>query len=275
MDDTEMIIMPIIRPITDHQNFNDIEGRRFMELMGAVHIMKRPKNHVIREIQCRWDAKQVSYELLDRQIRDFTNFTLNLSEFNKICENDKISLVKYGCIEIINMRSVLFYDFDNQFFNIWINDKTSVRLNLNTIKSGHQNERDIHDIFLDLMSTNWENDSYIIDLLTGIALFNPNRPKLCHISTIKLTRYIYMCLLYRYLIVKYRSEIAAQNKFVRLMKLLRTNQELGDRHRTIRSHENPQLTTPLVCEVFDIPVKTDVCPLTQQNQYPLHKMISR
>ncbi|CAG2171807.1 unnamed protein product [Oppiella nova] len=82
--------------------------------------------------------------------------------------------------------------------------------------------------FIDTLDAEWDRDQVVLDLLTAIVFFNPNRPKLNYREIVKLQQYIYMYLLQRYLLLKHQSESEAQQKFCKFMDNLNELEALGD-----------------------------------------------
>ncbi|CAG2100862.1 unnamed protein product [Medioppia subpectinata] len=56
--------------------------------------------------------------------------------------------------------------------------------------------------------------------LTAITLFNPNVPNISHTTAIRLKQQLYIYLLQRYLLLKYRSESESQTRLQNLMIIL-------------------------------------------------------
>ncbi|CAG2176971.1 unnamed protein product, partial [Oppiella nova] len=70
-----------------------------------------------------------------------------MSQFSDLCEGDKIALLKSGCPKIINLLSVLNFNFEGKFWTV---------------------------------PFECNSDLIMLDLLTTILLFNPNHPSLVH-----------------------------------------------------------------------------------------------
>ncbi|CAG2164196.1 unnamed protein product [Oppiella nova] len=73
----------------------------------------------------------------------------------------------------------------------------------------------------------WDYNDYIMmDLLTAITLFNPNRPNIVHRHNVRLEQQLYIYLLQRYLLFKYGSE--SESKLQKLMFSLQMLQMLSN-----------------------------------------------
>ncbi|CAG2168562.1 unnamed protein product [Oppiella nova] len=249
----EISLIPVLRQLSVNQNFNDLEYKRFSELLNAANVLKTPLNEMSSKIKCLGDAQRVMRFVLDRDIKNIIAFTKNLKGFEMLCEGDQISLIKYGCIDLLYMRSVLKYNYDNQYWNLYIDNKTSVKLDLEILRGGQRNIYGAHKTYLQQIGREWDRDSIIIDLLTSIVLFNPNRPNLEHPDIVKLQQYIYLYLLQRYLTVKYQSDSVLRTKFSRLMSVLSDVYFLGETQMQIVADRSPVADcSPLLKEVFNM-----------------------
>lgn len=68
----------------------------------------------------------------------------------------------------------------------------------------------------------------------------------------RLQQQLYMYLLQRYLLIKYRYECESKEKFLRLLNTLYDLSSLGKVHASIGKQKNPEFLGPLVREVLDI-----------------------
>ncbi|CAG2161447.1 unnamed protein product [Oppiella nova] len=83
--------------------------------------------------------------------------------------------------------------------------------------------------FMKNISREWDSDDVVLNLLTAIILYNPNRPDLIHRDSVKYQQLLYQYLLQRYLLLRYRSESEAQYKYTKLMNTLRDLKRLNIR----------------------------------------------
>ncbi|CAG2104769.1 unnamed protein product [Medioppia subpectinata] len=115
-----MRVISIIRPPTSRDNFSDHEHRVFTELIGASNQLMIPLNPMHGQFNCVGDLKRMNCYTLEREIGNVTSFCRRLPYFNHLCQNDQLALIKYGAVEIINMRSVLYFDQHEHYWNIFI-----------------------------------------------------------------------------------------------------------------------------------------------------------
>ncbi|CAG2106089.1 unnamed protein product, partial [Medioppia subpectinata] len=94
----------------------------------------------------------------------------------------------------------------------------------------------------------WDRDPIIMDLLTAIILFNPSRPMLIHNHYVKLEQQLYIYLLQRYLLLKYRSESESQRKVQHLMQSLTHLKRIAKSKVPFELNASSQNYGQLTCE---------------------------
>ncbi|CAG2100128.1 unnamed protein product, partial [Medioppia subpectinata] len=210
----EMPVIPIARPIGDHKIvFNEteiyiiselIQSTQFGSIMGTNSVFKINDNHGFNFILT---------ERFDNYVRNETKAVKGLTAFNTICEDDRILLLKYSCIEVTFLRSILY-----------LNDTAD---------------------YLQLQG------------MYPILLFNPDHCNLVHRAVVKLQQHIYMHLLQRYLLLKYRSESEAKTRFLQFMNILTELNVMRDIQRTHTLNHSLNIS-PLLQEVLSsgVVVKT-------------------
>ncbi|CAG2108302.1 unnamed protein product [Medioppia subpectinata] len=201
-----MPVIPIGRPIDGHRTaFNETEIHIITELIQSTDFRSFGTNSVF--ISDNNDFNFLFTEKFDNYVRNVTQAVKGLTAFNTICEDDRILLLKYSCIEMIFLRSILC-----------LND----------------------------------NADYLrLQRMYPILLFNPDHCNLVHRAVVKLQQHIYMHLLQRYLLLKYRSESEAKTRFSQFMNILTELNVLRDIQRT-HTLDHSLNISPLLQEVFDL-----------------------
>ncbi|CAG2103174.1 unnamed protein product [Medioppia subpectinata] len=197
MNDSDMFEMPIrlshkpvFRQLTDHKSFNDLESRRMSELFLSSNVFKYKSFHT-------------------KNIIELTNIVDINCSCNKMLNRD-LALIKYGCLEILVLRSSILYDINTDYWTMAYNSDDQ---RVDSFKLVALN-------YLTKIVSEWNRDYIILDLLTAIILFNPNRPNLTHRDVVKAEQQLYIYLLQRYLHLKHGSEFETQIKLSILMKLM-------------------------------------------------------
>ncbi|CAG2167705.1 unnamed protein product [Oppiella nova] len=249
----EFAVLPIARPMGENSNtFNELEYNRLTELFTALNIMQTqlPENSV--EMKSMDEMCNIMATKVDKEIRALVTVSKNLSAFNTMCENDQISLLKYGSLEIFSMRSVLTYDFINDSWTLVMDNNQSILLRFSNLEYDYVFAA--HKNYLRKIGKEWDSDPYILDLLTAIVLFNPDRPNLIHKDMVKLQQQMYMYLLQRYLLLKSKSECHSKEKFLRLLNTLHDLEEFNKLKMTkcAQSRNAPEAFGPLLREILDI-----------------------
>ena len=91
---------------------NELEGNKLHELFEAnliyVEQFKVPGQHITKQSIVQIDT--FNADLYEKLLRYMVMYSENIHEFNAFCEDDRISLIKYGCYELFYMRSIANYD---------------------------------------------------------------------------------------------------------------------------------------------------------------------
>ncbi|CAG2103599.1 unnamed protein product [Medioppia subpectinata] len=201
-------IATIDRPIDDYnpKTFNEIESNHIRELLSATnHLLLHYVPIITSEFMSYDEYKDALLWKWEGDIPMLTNMAKNLHGFNTLCESDQISLLKHGALEMIILRFTIGYDKNK---NDWIAVQgNKARSSLVFWKQGDLDPKfDGHVNILTSMLNFWDGDPFIINLLTAISVFNPNRQNLINRQAIKFQRHCYMHLLKRYLLLKYGSD---------------------------------------------------------------------
>lgn len=113
--------LPIPRPVTDYENnFTEVEDYKLMELFEVL----RPLDFELTiqsyffEIGTVGQLVQIANTFYEKEIISFVNSVKKMNVFQNICENDRITLVKYGCMDIMMLRSVQLYDLGREAYKI-------------------------------------------------------------------------------------------------------------------------------------------------------------
>ncbi|CAG2108301.1 unnamed protein product, partial [Medioppia subpectinata] len=202
----EMPVIPIDRPIDGHKSdFNEIEIYIITELIQSTEFRSFGTNSVF--ISDNNGFNFIFAEKFDNYVRNVTQAVKGLTAFNTICEDDRILLLKYSCIEVIFLRSILCLNDTADYIKLY--------------------------------------------RMYPILVFNPDHCNLTHRAVVKLQQHIYMHLLQRYLLLKYRSESEAKTRFSQFMNILTELNVLRDIQRTHTLDQSLNVT-PLLQEVLDL-----------------------
>ncbi|CAG2108760.1 unnamed protein product [Medioppia subpectinata] len=236
------------RPLTDYRNqFNELEGNKLQQLLAATNTFVDSGGRAYTTSLSSILGMSHRPNLLQRHMRRLTKMCQNLTEFNNICESDKIALMSYGSIDLFCMRSLPNYDYTHESWTFVMDKENSIIISLNVLQNMPRDTYELCKQFFKSVSQEWDSDSVILDLLTAIIFFNPHRPNLKHKHMVKLHQHIYMHLLKRYLLLRYRTDTVAQMKYASLMKSLINFRVLGQnggtrkgRQRSVSITEDPE-----------------------------------
>ncbi|XP_054164095.1 nuclear hormone receptor HR96-like [Oppia nitens] len=249
----EMSVIPIARPIDElTEKFNDLEINRLVELLNATHKLKSPEVPITSEAMTIEDGCKVWRFKVEQEIHKMIKMSKVLESFQKMCENDQIALMKYGCIEIFCMRLTMNYNFEREQWTYVTDDSSSTIMKLDLLRSAKYELYRAYKRFLDKIRPEWESDTIILDLLTAIILFNPDRPNLMYREMVKLQQHIYMYLLQRYLYMRYPTKFESKTKFLKLMSTLIDLHVIKEIHVTNCLRNDRDQISPLLREVCDV-----------------------
>ncbi|CAG2108799.1 unnamed protein product [Medioppia subpectinata] len=103
------------RPLTDYHNqFNELEGSKLQQLLAATNTFVDSGGRAYTTSLSSILGMSHRPNLLQRHMRRLTKMCQNLTEFNNICESDKIALMSYGSIDLFCMRSLPNYDYTHE-----------------------------------------------------------------------------------------------------------------------------------------------------------------
>ncbi|CAG2169946.1 unnamed protein product [Oppiella nova] len=168
-------VVAIDRPLMDYRNqFNECEGSRLQELLSGTSVYVE-----LSQLPFPLANRIDGHRLYDAIANKFARFVLTLTQmcrklsaFNQLCENDRISLVKYGSFDLYILRSIPFFDTGANswtFILVGILDNElgiKVTICLDELKNGKRNVHTLTKIFIRNMSREWDSDLVLLDLLT-------------------------------------------------------------------------------------------------------------
>ncbi|CAG2106309.1 unnamed protein product [Medioppia subpectinata] len=248
----EMSVIPIARPISDLiDKFNDLEMNRLAELLNAMHMLKSPLVPITSEAMTMDDGCNVWRYKCEQEVLKIIKMSKSLEAFQGLCENDQIALVKYGCIEMHCLRLTLHYDFDKEYWTLITDNCQSTVLKMELLRQNKQFLYNTYKAFFEKLKPEWESDSIILDILTAIILFNPDRPNLLFREMVKLQQHIYMYLLQRYLLMRYPTDYESKTKFMRLMSALIDLNIVRESHVIACMELEKDKLSPLMREICD------------------------
>ena len=128
----EMSANPILRPLNDqHIGFTEVESNRIEELTRAARTaVEAPYQKVTNEYERSVieafrnntytgdDIDKLMAIYLEQMVQKTIKFSHNINAFMSLNENDQLALIKYGCIEICSIRSVRYFNFDHEYWNL-------------------------------------------------------------------------------------------------------------------------------------------------------------
>lgn len=117
-------IKEMFNKLTDEE-FNTYESERITELSRAANdlnyrIVEERNVKITSELSDLLDATKTLATKCDEAIRRLVVMSKKISSFRSLCQHDQIALMKAGCFEILIMRSVVNYNYENEYWAIAI-----------------------------------------------------------------------------------------------------------------------------------------------------------
>ncbi|CAG2165754.1 unnamed protein product [Oppiella nova] len=214
------LFTPLMRPINTYNDWNEIECKRLSDLYLASNLFRYPST------EHHFEAKDIMHyykmwgNRLEVDVQDIVKYTKDVTKLVDICEDDKLTLIKQGCMEIIAIRAIYCWDSQSEKWTIFMDNSNSFVIPLDLLRNEKRNLYNTYKSYFRKILPEWNWDSVILDLLTAIVLFNPNRLNLVNRDAIKYQQQMYIHLLQRYLMLRFRWEWQWKSKMSNLMSAL-------------------------------------------------------
>ncbi|CAG2162335.1 unnamed protein product [Oppiella nova] len=92
------------------------------ELLVAVNCIREPIGSTITsEMSDVTEFKTTLVIRFSQKIQNFIKMAKNLDSFKTLCGDDRLALIKYGCVENLCMRSLQYYDLTHEYWTIYAN----------------------------------------------------------------------------------------------------------------------------------------------------------
>ncbi|CAG2112866.1 unnamed protein product [Medioppia subpectinata] len=109
----ELSIIPIATDSSAESTpFNDSERKVLRELLNAVHnsLIDCPKTSSVTEIVTLHELRQTMGYIWEREIQMIVAFMKSLQSFQRLCETDRIALLKNSSFEVLYLLSIMRYN---------------------------------------------------------------------------------------------------------------------------------------------------------------------
>ncbi|KAK6622360.1 hypothetical protein RUM44_002171 [Polyplax serrata] len=184
-------------------------------------------------------------------IRRLIKMSKKINAFKNMCQDDQIALLKGGCTEMMILRSAMTYDPDRDSWKIPQSKEKLMNIKVDILKEAGGRVFEEHQRFLQTFDQKWRDDENIMLILSAIALFSPDRPRVVHSDVIKLEQNSYYYLLRRYLESVYQG-CEARLTFLKLIHKISELHKLNEDHVRVYLDANPREIEPLLIEIFDL-----------------------
>ena len=108
----------ILYKLIDHDYFNSLEFKRLTELLSASKTYFHPISQNILSITNQELYIQLMFFKWECDVENITNFSKVLTSFDRICDNDRLALVKYACYDMMSMRHMHYYNQEKEYWTL-------------------------------------------------------------------------------------------------------------------------------------------------------------
>ena len=145
--ESELADIPIQRNINYFLTLTEPESNRFIELMNATLPFRKPyPSNTIDMATSIEDLISFFFVKFEHFTKSFVKVVRGLNSFTNICENDQIALIKYSCLEVLLMRTVIYYNDETEQ---WTFDLSGFMVRfLSTFNKGCQLKYDLIWVFI-------------------------------------------------------------------------------------------------------------------------------
>ncbi|KYN07708.1 Nuclear hormone receptor HR96 [Cyphomyrmex costatus] len=243
------------------RELNDAERAKLNELIVANKALLAPLDDDITNLvdeDCKFKSNfgQSDPMLLDVinltaiAIRRLIKMSKKINAFKNMCQEDQLALLKGGCTEMMILRSAINYDPDKDMWKIPHSQESMSSIKVDVLKEAKGNLYAEHARFVRTFDPRWRDENIIL-ILSAIALFTPDRPRVVHGDVIKLEQNSYYYLLRRYLESVYPG-CEAKSTFLKLIQKISELHKLNDEVVGVYLNVNPSSVEPLLIEIFDL-----------------------
>ncbi|OAD59902.1 Nuclear hormone receptor HR96 [Eufriesea mexicana] len=240
---------------------NDAERAKLNELIVANKALLAPLDEDITNLigeDCKFKN---NFGRSDPALLDVVNLTAiairrlikmakKINAFKNMCQEDQIALLKGGCTEMMILRSALNYDIEKDMWWIPHSQESMSNIKVDVLKEAKGNLYAEHSRFIRSFDPRWRDENIIL-ILSAIALFTPDRPRVVHNDVIKLEQNSYYYLLRRYLESVYPG-CEAKSMFLKLIQKISDLHRLNNEVVGVYLNLNPSRVEPLLIEIFDL-----------------------
>ncbi|CAG2170071.1 unnamed protein product [Oppiella nova] len=213
-------ITPLLRPINTYKEWSDGEYKWVTDLSLASAVFRNPSTQKYIKVQTIHQFYQLWGNRIEFDTQNIVKFTKSLTQCSNICHNDQIALVKYSSMELIVLRANIYYDEHAKNWTQYIDDEYSFVFPMHLLIPEKRDLYNSYKNYFNKMLPEWNKDIVILDLLSAIVLFNPNRPNMVNREAVMAKQKMYVYLLQRYLMIKYHWEWQSKSKMANLMNSL-------------------------------------------------------
>ncbi|CAG2173132.1 unnamed protein product [Oppiella nova] len=146
------------------------------ELLITMNYIREPMGCTVTwELSDVTQYKSVMVMRFAQSIQDFIKMVKKLDSFKTLCGDDRLSLIKYGCVENLCMRSLQYYDLTHEYWTLYAGNDSSILLKTEFFATCEPSLLNPYKNYFSKIGPEWDSDHNIIDLLS-YCLIQIGRP---------------------------------------------------------------------------------------------------
>ncbi|CAG2167200.1 unnamed protein product, partial [Oppiella nova] len=118
-DSFPLAILPMFQEITDYHGLNQSHCDRILQLFKASSIIDYPLSTNVVEISDRntvFSLNELNVTGGEQHVRNIVKLIKGLNGFQNICQHDQLLLVQHGCLDLIILRFMKYFNQDTESY---------------------------------------------------------------------------------------------------------------------------------------------------------------
>ncbi|XP_054157170.1 uncharacterized protein LOC128955521 [Oppia nitens] len=167
-------VVPIFRELVDYHGLNQLEGTRITEILNSSQVLDYTvcMDNIVKIADMDKLAKLAAIYMEQLVIKSISFAKCLQLSFGNYCIDDQLSLIKYGCREVVFLKTLMSYDRCQKSHIIPIHDNMSIVPDINAVKNIRPVNFDylnaIYNKLMDKIIMALNNDRVIMDLPKAI-----------------------------------------------------------------------------------------------------------
>ncbi|CAG2162068.1 unnamed protein product [Oppiella nova] len=108
----KIAVIPLFKELTDYNSLNELEINKIGELLNTSKIFDYPSTKNIIKLKDKSEYVRLYSQRTEDIVKELLNYSKGLNGFSRLCDEDQYTIFKYGCSEMLLMRSLYSTQID-------------------------------------------------------------------------------------------------------------------------------------------------------------------